>query len=138
MNLRTLTILTGAALLAGSCTTTPPQEARTPKAEQRLAEAIEGRVAGKPLSCMPNYRSATQMEIIDENTIVFHDGNTVYVQNPPGGCPGLGRSGYSLVTRQIAAAQLCRGDINNLVDLRNGFLGGSCVFGDFIPYRKAG
>lgn len=138
MNLRVPLILAGAALIAGSCSTTPTQEARTPKAQQRLAEAIEGRVAGAPVDCMPNYRAATQMQIIDDNTLVFHDGNTVYVQNPPGGCRGLGIGGYTLVTRQFGSAQICRGDINNLVDIRNGMIGGSCVFGPFIPYRKAG
>ena len=138
MNLRIPLIVAGAAFVAGSCSTTPAQEARTPKAEQRLAEAIDGRVAGPPVECMPNYRSATQMQIIDDNTLVFHDGNTVYVQNPPGGCRGLGIGGYTLVTRQFGASQICRGDINNMVDIRNGMLGGSCVFGPFIPYRKAG
>jgi len=138
MNLRNLIILAGAGLLAGSCTSTTAQEARTPKAEGRLAEAIEGRVASAPVDCMPNYRSATQMEIIDDNTLVFHDGTTVYVQNPPGGCRGLGLGGYTLVTRQFGASQICRGDINNLVDIRNGQIGGSCVFGPFIPYRRAG
>jgi len=130
-------ILAGAALLIGSCSTTP-QEARTPKAEKRLAEAIEGRVPDKPISCMPNYRSATQMEIIDDNTLVFHDGNTVYVQNPPGGCRGLGIGGYTLVMHQFGGPQVCAGDINNLVDLHNGQIGGSCTFGPFIPYRKGG
>ena len=106
MNLRNLIILAGAGLLAGSCTSTTAQEARTPKAEGRLAEAIEGRVASAPVDCMPNYRSATQMEIIDDNTLVFHDGTTVYVQNPPGGCRGLGLGGYTLVTRQFGASQM--------------------------------
>jgi hypothetical protein len=138
MNLRTPLIVAVAALLAGSCSTSTTQQARTPKAEKRLAEAIEGRVAGTPVSCMPNYRSATQMQIIDDNTLVFHDGNTVYVQNPPGGCRGLGIGGYTLVTREFGASQMCAGDINNLVDIRNGMIGGSCVFGPFIPYRKAG
>lgn len=138
MYLRTALILAGAALAATSCSSTQVQESRSPKAAQRLAEAIEGRVAGQPVSCIPNYRTATQMQIIDDNTLVFHDGNTVYVQNPPGGCNGLGISGYTLVTKQFGASQYCAGDINNLVDLRNGMLAGSCVFGEFVPYRKAG
>jgi hypothetical protein len=95
-------------------------------------------VAGAPVDCVPNYRTATQMQVIDDNTIVFHDGNTVYVQNPPGGCRGLGIGGYTLVTRQFGTSQICRGDINNMVDLRTGMIGGSCVFGKFVPYRKEG
>ena len=138
MNFRIPLVLASAAMMAGSCSTSPAQEVRTPKAAQRLTEAVEGRVAGPPVDCIPNYRTATQMQIIDDNTLVFHDGNTVYVQNPPGGCRGLGIGGYTLVTRQFGASQMCRGDINNLVDIRNGMIGGSCVFGPFIPYRKAG
>lgn len=138
MNLRISLVAAAAALLAGSCSTSTAQQERTPKAAERLAEAIDGRVAGPPVDCMPNYRSATQMQIIDDNTLVYHDGNTVYVQNPPGGCRGLGIGGYTLVTREFGSSQMCRGDINNLVDIRNGMIGGSCVFGPFIPYRKAG
>lgn len=138
MNLRVPLTIAAAAMLVGSCTASTAQQERTPKASHRLAEAIEGRTAGPPVDCMPNYRSATQMQIIDDNTLVFHDGNTVYVQNPPGGCRGLGIGGYTLVTREFGASQMCRGDINNLVDIRNGMIGGSCVFGPFIPYRKEG
>jgi len=138
MNLRVPLIVAAGAMLAGSCTSSMAQQERSPKAAHRLAEAIEGRTAGAPVDCVPNYRPGTEMQIIDDNTLIFHDGNTVYIQNPPGGCRGLGIGGYTLVTREFGASQMCRGDINNLVDIRNGQIGGSCVFGQFIPYRKEG
>ena len=126
---------TGAALVA-SCTTAPVQEARSPKAERELADALAGRVAQAPVRCLPSYRT-DQMQIIDDNTILFKDGRTVYVQHPRGGCNGLGIGGYTLVTRKFGTSDTCDGDINHLVDLRNGFTGGSCVFGPFIPYTKS-
>jgi hypothetical protein len=127
-------ILLAAAALT-SCSTAPIQEARSPRAERELAEALAGRVAQPPVRCLPNYRT-TQMSIIDDNTIVYRDGKTVYVQNPRGGCNGLGMGSYTLVTRQYGVNQSCDGDINHLVDLRTGMGGGSCVFGPFIPYTK--
>lgn len=125
-------LLAGPALLA-ACTTSP-QSARSPRAERELAEALEGRVAGKPERCI-NFDSSVQTEVIDQHTVIFRDGHTVYVQNPPDGCPGLGGGAYSLVTRPFGS-QLCDRDVNNLVDLRTGMQGPVCVFGPFIPYTR--
>ena len=124
----------GAALLA-SCSTAPVQETRSPKAERQLAAALAGRTAQPPVRCLPSYRT-TQMEVVDDWTILYKDGRTTYVQNPRGGCRGLGIGAYTMVTRQYGTNQLCDGDISQLVDLRTGMNGGSCVFGPFTPYTK--
>jgi hypothetical protein len=126
--------LSGAALLA-SCSTTPVQETRSPRAQQELAEALAGRVPGKPVSCLPSYR-ADDMQIIDDWTILFKDGRTVYVQNPRGGCPGIGSRRNILVTRLFGTSQLCSGDISHLIDPSSGIGGGACVFSDFVPYTR--
>jgi hypothetical protein len=137
MSLRTsIVIAFGAAALLGSCASTQGQEARSPKAQKELDEALAGRTAGAPVNCLPNWRS-NDMQIIDDYTILFRDGGTVYVQNPRGGCSGLGSGRYTLVTRQFGTSQLCSGDINRVVDLSTGMGGGSCVFSPFIPYTKA-
>jgi hypothetical protein len=44
----------------------------------------------------------------------------------------------SLIRDQFGTTQLCRGDINQVVDLRTGFGTGACSYSEFIPYRKAG
>ena len=126
--------VSGAALLA-SCSTAPVQETRSPKAERQLAAALAGRTAQPPVRCLPSYRT-TQMEVVDDWTILYKDGRTTYVQNPRGGCRGLGIGAYTMVTRQYGTNQLCDGDISQLVDLRTGMNGGSCVFGPFTPYTK--
>ena len=126
--------VSGAALLA-SCSTAPVQETRSPRAERQLAAALAGRTAQPPVRCLPSYRT-TQMEVVDDWTILYKDGRTTYVQNPRGGCRGLGIGGYTMVTRQFGTNQICDGDFSQLVDLRTGMNGGSCVFGPFTPYTK--
>ena len=136
MNLRVSPLIAvGGALLLTSCSTAPVQETRSPKAARELASALAGRTAGPPVRCLPNYRT-TQMNVIDDWTILYRDGRTTYVQNPRGGCRGLDNGSYTMVTRQYGTNQMCDGDFTQLVDLRTGMGGGACVFGPFTPYTK--
>jgi hypothetical protein len=136
MNVRVSTILgLGAALAVASCSTAPVQQTRSPRAAEQLASALAGRVPGRPLSCIPTYR-ADNMQVINDWTILFRDGGTVYVQNPRGGCPGLERGSTVLVSRIHGGTQLCSGDIQQLVDSSTRVTRGSCVFGPFLPYTR--
>lgn len=136
MGLRvSLLIAAGGAVLLASCSTAPVQEVRSPKAERELASALAGRIVRPAVRCLPNYRT-TQMQVIDDWTILYRDGRTVYVQNPRGGCHGLGIGSYTMVTRQYGTNQMCDGDFSQLVDLRTGMYGGACIFGPFTPYTK--
>lgn len=137
MKLRVATIIVvGALAIAG--TAISAKDARTAKDAKELAEALEGRVAGASVDCMPNLHGQGRMEIIDDNTILFRSGSTLYLQSPRGGCPGIKNGQYTLVLHQVGAHQVCRGDIHQLVNLQTGVKGGGCVFSEFIPYRKAG
>ena len=136
MNLRVFSLIAvGAAVLVTSCSTAPVQDTRSPKAARELASALAGRTAGPPVRCLPSYRTS-QMQIIDDWTILYRDGRTTYVQNPRGGCRGIANGSYTMVIRQFGTNQQCHGDIVQLVDLRSGMGGGSCVFGPFTPYTK--
>lgn len=135
MNRRLSLLIAASAALITSCTSAAVQETRTPKAQRELAAELAGRTPGAPVRCLANYRT-DQIQIIDQWTILYRDGRTVYVQNPQGGCRGLGM-GYTLVTRPLGVNQTCEGDLNRLVDLRTGSFGGTCIFGPFIPYTKA-
>jgi hypothetical protein len=108
-----LVLWISAAAMLGSCSTTPVEQ----------------------VSCLPSYR-ADNMQIIDDWTILFRDGRTIYVQNPRGGCPGIGSRRNILVNRVFGTNQLCSGDISHLLDPVSGIQGGACVFGDFVPYTK--
>ena len=125
----------GASAMLLSCSSTPVAEAPSPRAQKDLAEALAGRTPGPPEHCIRNYRS-NSMEVIDDNTILFRDGRTIYLQKPINSCFGIGNHSRTLVTRQFGTTDLCEGDINRLVDLSAGIQGGACVFGPFVPYTK--
>lgn len=135
MKLHQPLILAAFGTALASCNAGPANYQPSPKAQQELARELTGRTAGQPQRCINNFSSA-QMVVIDDNTLLFKDGRTTYVQHPRGGCNGLGIGGRTLVTKSFGTSQLCDGDINQTVDLHTGMQGGACVFGPFIPYTK--
>ncbi len=116
-----------------ACSTASVPEQRSPDAQARYNQLLAGKSAGEPVRCLPNYRTR-DMVVIDDNTILFRDGSTVYVNHPLGGCGRLGRGNSALVTKTFNS-QLCRGDISQVIDPTSGVIAGSCAMGDFIPYR---
>ena len=64
--------LTAIALLATSCTTAYPSVAQQQRQARELQRELGGRVAGRPIRCLPTYR-ARDMLAIDEQTILFRD-----------------------------------------------------------------
>ena len=132
--MRVISLLLAGAMLA-SCTTGPyPAPIRTAEKQREYEQLLLGKVPQSAVSCLPHYRSG-DMRTIDENTILFRDGTArTYVAHMQGPCTGLPTGHYALVTRQFGSADLCRGDIAQVVDTLNGIPVGSCVFGDFTPY----
>lgn len=126
--------MTVAVLAVPAATLAKPEQGL--KVSPALAKELAGRTAGPATRCVPYFR-VNDMKIIDDGTIIFGKGKTVYLQQPVGGCPGLRIGGNSLVSRQFATNRMCQGDINEVVDVRNGITVGSCVFVDFVPYTKA-
>lgn len=118
-----------------SCAPVAP-EPRTPQAEAKLAAALAGKVPGAPQTCIQPYQT-NETITIDDNTILFRRGSTVYRNDPPGGCNSLGTGFYTLVTRSSGSG-LCRGDIAQVADVSNGMVVGSCSLSDFVPYTPAG
>ena len=126
-------LLAGAALTACAAA---PQPGRSARAESHFQQLIAGKVAGRAVSCLPNYR-ASDMVVIDDDTLAFRDGNRrVWVTNLQQGCSSLGSGNYALVTRNFGGTGLCRGDIAEVADLVTGMTVGSCSFGDFVPYAN--
>ena len=125
-------LLVGAALVA-SCA--PAPVGHTPRAAQQLASALAGRTPGQPVNCIPTFR-ANEMQVIDDETILFRDGSTIYLQKTKGSCPGLASGANTLVTRSRGINQLCSGDIQRLGNLPSGVGAGACVFGPFVPYTR--
>ena len=118
--------------LVASCNSAPPPPVTTAQAST-AARLLAGKVAGPPVNCISDFR-AYDMRWLDSDTVAFKaPGNRVYVNHFEGSCDNYGGR-YALVTRQVATAQLCRGDIAGLVDTTSHYRAGSCTFGEFIPY----
>ena len=126
-----------AAAIAGlcACATASEPAQRSASAQRQYDAMLSGKVAGKAEKCLPTYRS-NDMTIIDDNTILFRDGRTVYVNHPLGGCNNLSQSGRALVTKNFGP-QLCRGDLATVIDNTSGMSVGACSLGDFIPYTRS-
>ena len=123
-----IAIVAAAAMLTG-----PALEARpnlTP--EQRLDKLLDGRVAGKPVSCISQFDSR-EMQVLDKTAIVYGWGNTIWV-NTPRNAQDLDDDDI-LVTR-TSGSQLCSLDIVNTLDRTAGFFNGSISLGQFVPYRR--
>jgi uncharacterized protein DUF6491 len=119
--------------LAGACA--PQEPVEMSEADQsRLAEALAGRTPGPPVSCVSQRGLGSNRAIGDQAILFEATGDTVYVNRPAGGCPGLG-FGRTLVIR-TTISQLCRGDIVTVLDPVSGTEYGGCGLGDFIPYRR--
>jgi len=133
--MRGVSVLLFSAAL-GACSTAP-QPGRSAKAEAHLQKLLAGKVAGPAVSCLPNYRSE-DMVAIDDNTILFREGNRRIWRNDLNGgtCNGVASGSYALVTNRFGGLGLCRGDIGPVVDLRSGMTVGSCAMGDFVPYAS--
>lgn len=124
----------GATLITASLLAAPTVYARQKlNGEQQLAKILDGRVAGKPVSCIPLNRSQST-QIIDKTAIVYKVGGTYYV-NRPNNAQSLD-SDDILVTK-LYSSQLCRLDTVQLRDrttpsMWSGFVG----LQDFVPYTR--
>jgi hypothetical protein len=135
--MRFLPLLLAAGVI-GSCTAGPAPNTTslTPREQAKLATLTAGKVAGRPMSCLPAYYT-NEMTTIEDRAVAFKRGQRVYLNNMQGSCVNL-REHYTLVTRHFGSGDLCRGDIAQIVDLPTGMTVGSCVFGDFVPYAPPG
>ena len=121
--------LAATALIATGAHAAPRQ---TP--EQKLAKALEGRVAGKPVDCI-YLRDIRSSRIFDSTAILYElNGGTYYLNRPEGGAPSLD-SGKVLVT-DTHTPQLCSVDIVRLYDTNPWMQSGFVNLGKFVPYKK--
>jgi hypothetical protein len=118
----------GTMLLAGPALEAKPRLSP----EQRLEKLLEGREAGKPVSCISNYNTR-DMEVIDGVALVYRSGSTVYVNRPRN--PEDLDDDDILVTR-TNGSQFCRLDMVHTVDRTGHFTTGFISLGDFVPYKR--
>ena len=132
-------LLTAAVSLVVGCAPAgsgePGAAALTPKQTELLDKHLAGKVPGEPLKCLPNYRSNDTIRVSDNILLYRSGGNLVYRNDLRSSCPGLARDSDIMVVRQFGSST-CAGDFFHLVDRSSGIRGPTCVFGEFVPYRK--
>ncbi|MGF7153776.1 hypothetical protein [Novosphingobium gossypii] len=123
-----------ATLAVASLLAMPAADARTRlTGEQQLSKMLDGREAGKPVSCIP-YSQTQNATVIDKTAIVYRVGGTLYV-NRPVNADRLDDD--DVMVTKLYTSQLCRLDTVQLHDrtanfMWNGFVG----LQDFVPYKK--
>jgi len=102
------------------------------KGEAKLAKMLEGRVAGKPMTCIPE-QDSNRLQVIDQTAVVYDGGNTVYVARPRDP-RSLNANDILIIDRRTS--QLCSQDVIKTVDRTSGFMTGIIFLNDFTPYTR--
>ncbi|WP_299308503.1 hypothetical protein [uncultured Croceicoccus sp.] len=133
---KTLTVAMAAGALLSAPAMADTDETRqdrvNAKAEAKLAEKLEGRVAGEPVRCIPNYRNQ-RTTIYDETAIVWEVGSRLYVNRPESGLEALDDN--DIMVTDTVLNQLCSVDTIRMVD-QTGFMRGVVFLGEFVPYER--
>lgn len=120
--------------LAATVLTTPPAAASNASPEAKLAKAIEGRTAGKPVDCL-YLRDIRSSRIIDDTAILYETaGGTLYVNRPRSGEKSL--DSWDVMVTDTRSPRLCNIDVVRLIDPSTRMQTGFVMLGDFVPYRK--
>lgn len=105
---------------------------KTEKNEAVLAQMLEGRTAGEPVTCVPAYQS-NRLKVIEGVALVYDSGDVLYVARPTQP-DALGRDDIIVIDR--FGGQLCHTDVIRTVDRMGGYFTGVVFLGKFVPYRK--
>ncbi len=121
-----------AVTIAALACTPLAAETRLERGEARLAEMIDGRVAGEARSCITTFRT-NGLKVIEHVGLVYESGDTVWVarvshprQLDSFDVPIIERHGSSL----------CTTDIIRTVDRSTGMHTGAVFLEEFVPYTR--
>jgi hypothetical protein len=130
MELRmTRTVSAALALALTTCAPLPPaNEGQRPDVE------LVGRVAGAPKRCV-SISSIQTLRISDSDPhlLLYGNGPTIWANALGPNC-SFGRD--EILVTEPTGSSYCRGDVVRSIDRISHFPGPTCVFGDFIPYRR--
>ena len=122
-----------AAMIGGLALAAHPAIAREKlTGEQQLAKMVAGRVAGKPVDCLPVTETGT-MTVIDKTAIVYGWGDIIYV-NRPTDADNL--SSDDVLIDYPTDDQLCSIDTVQLRDRYTHTYDGFIGLRRFVPYRR--
>lgn len=118
--------------LAAALTLLAPGAADAFRSTQTVEQALAGRTAGKPVSCIQQQRIDSS-QIFDSGVILYRmKGGPDYLNDPH--CPGL-KQDRSIATR-TPSTSLCSGDILHVFEPVSGMDYGSCPLNEFVPYAR--
>lgn len=120
-------------LLAAGCAATGSQADAPSRDQAALAKEIEGRTAGAPRACI-SVRPNRSLQIVDRQTLVYRDSDTVFVNRLGADCPGM-RPLATLIV-EARGNQYCAGDRVRAVETQGSIPGPSCLLREFMPYRR--
>ena len=98
------------------------------------ADAIAGRVAGKPQTCIQN-NAAENLQVLDPQTLAYGHGRTIFINRLGTSCPALNQWN-TIVVEASTGGNYCRGD--RVRGLEPGAIipGPSCNLDYWVPYRQ--
>lgn len=103
-------------------------------AEEKLAKALEGRAAGKPVDCI-YLRDIRSSRIFDRTAILYELNNgTYYLNRPDAGASSL--TWNDVLVTDTHSSQLCSIDVVRLYTNSPWMQSGFVNLGKFVPYRK--
>jgi len=123
--MRSLPLVVAFTLAACAGPVVPPGDAS--------ASVIGGRTAGTPRSCISTSTSEG-LHAIDEATLAYGSGSTIYLNRLGYTCPGL--KDLSTIITEVHGGQYCRGDHFRVLEPGAIIPGPSCNLGDWVPYRR--
>ncbi|MDE2303062.1 MAG: hypothetical protein KGK11_10940 [Sphingomonadales bacterium] len=126
-----IAILPIAALIALAAS--PALAKDTPSGEQQLARLLAGRVAGKPMDCIPLLTADENVQVIDKTAIVYGGGDVIYV-NRPSEADQL--SSDDMLIDEPTNDEVCSIDTITLRDRYTNVYDGFVGLGQFVPYTR--
>ena len=103
-------------------------------AQKQLTKDLAGRVAGKTASCVPTSSSSEALRIVDDRTLAYRDGRTLWVNRLEQPCSGL--TPMETLVTETFGGQYCRGDRFYVRRPGSSMPGPFCLLGTFTPYRQ--
>ena len=120
-------------LVASLALATGSAQAKPADHEAELAQAVAGRVAGRPVDCIDMHR-VTSSHIIPGTAIVYDAGSVVYVNRPRGGAETMDQ--WDIMVNRLYSSELCSIDTVQLIDQSSHMYSGTVFLGEFVPYRR--
>ncbi len=123
------------ALAAASMLASPVAVSAKPKQtpEQKLAKLLEGRVAGKPVTCI-SLMNARDTQVFDKTAIVYNSGSVIYVNRPKF---ANSLDDDDVMVTETHGSQLCKMDIVKMHERTGMWYRGFISLDEFVPYRRA-